>query len=112
MITIGLFLNEAQKIMSFTVKGHAGYAESGADIVCAAVTTAVMTAVNGLTDVARISADVSAEEGFVSCRLPETLSNAERHDADLLLDSMLLTLENLAAQYAAYVKICVQSANR
>ena len=108
MVTISLLKNKAQSITGFTVKGHAGYAESGADIVCAAVTTAVMTAVNGLTDVARISAEVSAEEGFVSCRLPETLTDAERHDADLLLGSMCLTLDNLAAQYAAYVRICVR----
>ncbi len=104
MIIVSLFKNKAH-ITGFNVKGHAGYAESGSDIVCAAVTTAVMTTVNGLTDVAHIQAEVTVEEGFLSCLLPEKLSETERREADLLIDSLLLTLENLATQYAAYVQL-------
>lgn len=105
MIEIDLLKNKAHSITGFTVRGHAGYAESGADIVCASVTTAVLTAANGLTDVACISAEITAEEGYLSCILPQKLTEAQRRDADLLLNSMVLTLEQLTAQYGDYVEL-------
>ena len=33
----------------FSVSGHAGYADSGKDIVCAAVSSAVQLTANGIT---------------------------------------------------------------
>lgn len=105
MITISLFRNQEQKIVRFTVSGHAGYAESGADIVCASVTTAAFTAVNGLTDVAGIQVSCEVREGYLSCNLPKELSSNLRSSADLLLESMVLSFENLAEQYGDYVTI-------
>lgn len=105
MITISLFRNKEQKIVRFSVSGHAGFAESGADIVCASVTTAAFTAVNGLTDVAGINAMVEIDDGYLTCILPEALSEKQRESADLLLESMVLSFENLAEQYGDYVAI-------
>ncbi|MBR5236551.1 MAG: ribosomal-processing cysteine protease Prp [Clostridia bacterium] len=110
MITISLFRNESHKITGFTVSGHAGFGDAGTDIVCAAVTTAVMTTVNGLTDVAKIELAPTVREGYVACALPKQLTEKERHDADLLLDSLVLTLENLTEQYAAFVTLKEESA--
>ncbi len=110
MITISLFRNKSHKITGFTVSGHAGFGDAGTDIVCAAVTTAVMTTVNGLSDVAKIEFTPTVREGYVACALPEQLTEKERHDADLLLESLVLTLENLAEQYVAYVTLKEESA--
>ena len=106
MITVSLFRNQSRQITGFTVSGHAGYGEKGTDIVCAAVTTAAMTAVNGLTDAAGIQLTPVVREGYLACTLPEVLSETERHDADLLLESMVLTLQNLVSQYGDYVSLC------
>ena len=38
------FFDQDGRITGFTVSGHSGYAEAGADIVCAAVSTAVQFA--------------------------------------------------------------------
>ncbi len=108
MIQISLFRNENHNIVRFTVEGHAGYRESGADIVCAAVTTAAFTAVNGLTDILKIKASPKVSEGFLSCSLPEALSPEERQGADILLESMVLSFENIAEQYGDYVTILEQ----
>lgn len=105
MITISLFRNQQHKIVRFTVSGHAGYSERGTDIVCASVTTAAFTAVNGLTDVLKVQASVEVQEGYLSCRLPEVMTTGERQSADLLLESMVLTFENLAEQYGDYVTV-------
>ena len=106
MITICLSKDQNQKLLGFTVSGHAGYEEKGTDIVCAAVTTAAMTAVNGLTDVANISLEPEVREGYLACTLPKNLTKAQRHDADLLLESMVLSMQNFAQQYGDYIKIC------
>lgn len=105
MITIILNRNKTRQITGFTVQGHSGYAEHGTDIVCAAVTTAVMTTVNGLTDVVGLPFVPQVKEGYVACRLPETMTNSQRHDADVLLLSMVLSLENIAEQYGDFVRI-------
>ncbi len=105
MINISLFKNQKQQIVRFLVEGHAGYAESGADIVCASVTTAAFTAVNGITDVAGIDALVEVYDGYLAFELPQELSPKMREKADLLLESMVLSFENLAEQYGKYVAI-------
>ncbi|MBQ2696712.1 MAG: ribosomal-processing cysteine protease Prp [Clostridia bacterium] len=105
MIQIELFRNKNQNIVRFTVSGHAGFAESGADIVCASVTTAAFTAVNGLTDIIKIEAIPQVSDGFLSCRLPEDLSPEQRLLSDVLLESMVLSFLNIEEQYGDYVKI-------
>ena len=47
--------------------GHAGYAESGHDIVCAAVTSACMLAANIITDGFHIGAKAGAEDNVMLC---------------------------------------------
>ncbi len=103
MITITLFRNKSHKVEGFTVSGHAGFGEKGTDIVCAAVTTAAMTAVNGLTDVANIPLSPEVREGYLLCKLPEMLSPEKRREADVLLESMVLTFQNLESQYGEFI---------
>ncbi len=40
-MTIITFRMEGDRIIGFDSNGHSGYAEAGADIVCAAITSAV-----------------------------------------------------------------------
>ncbi|MBR2530035.1 MAG: ribosomal-processing cysteine protease Prp [Lachnospiraceae bacterium] len=61
------FLQSEGKYRGFRVKGHAGYAESGQDIVCASVSSAVMLAANIITDGFKRDADVFADNDAVSC---------------------------------------------
>ena len=54
------------KILSVEASGHTGYAESGEDIVCAALSAIIQTAALGLTEVAKIAAtiDRNDEDGY------------------------------------------------
>lgn len=45
-----VFAVKGEKFIGFTVKGHSGYAESGNDIICAGVSSALMLTVNTITD--------------------------------------------------------------
>jgi len=108
MITVMLFKNKQNQFVGFTMEGHAGYAEEGADIVCAAATTAAMTAVNGLTDVVGISMQPEVSSGCINCMLPVELSDNQAHDAFVILKSMELTFINLTELYGDYITMKVQ----
>ena len=79
----------------FISKGHAGYAEAGQDIVCAAVSVLVINTVNSLEKFTDDKFDVQEKDGFVSIHFRNNLS--ER--AMLLMDSLLLGLTEIAGSY-------------
>ena len=51
------FLRRGDKLSGVTCKGHTGYAEEGEDIVCAAVSSVVQTAVLGLMQLVGIDVE-------------------------------------------------------
>ena len=72
--------------MGFSCQGHSGYAESGADIVCAAVTSAVRMAECTINDVLHAQAEVSVHEktATIALRLPSQCENEQGCQAVLL----------------------------
>ena len=103
MTTIQVF-RDGKSISRFTVEGHSGYGVEGSDIVCASVSAVVWSTINGLTSVAGIEAEYEMQDGYVACNIPP-LSEEERRQADLLLESMVAFFHSLEAQYAEFVCI-------
>ena len=67
-----VFAVKGEKFIGFTVKGHSGYAESGNDIICAGVSSALMLTVNTITDFFSVAADMDIRpdnEGYAKFRL-------------------------------------------
>lgn len=67
-----VFVVKGEKFIGFTVKGHSGYAESGNDIICAGVSSALMLTVNTITDFFSVAADIdisSEKDGYAKFRL-------------------------------------------
>ena len=61
--------------VSFTSKGHAGYAEEGQDIICAAVSALVINTVNSLEQLTkRFTLKQKKSDGFVSFTFTEPVS--------------------------------------
>ena len=52
--------------LEFVSKGHAGYAEEGQDIVCAAVSVLVINTVNSLETFTDDQFEVQEDDGYVS----------------------------------------------
>lgn len=94
------FFRKNDLLVGFSVSGHSGYAESGFDIVCAAVSSAVQLTANNITDFFGIAAKVSADENTVSLRL-EVLSD----DADKLINGLLTHLEFISEEFENNVDI-------
>ena len=57
--------------VSFHSKGHAGYADSGKDIVCAAVSALIITTVNSLEAFTEDEIDLEEKSGEVFFPFPE-----------------------------------------
>lgn len=77
----------------FSISGHAGWADSGKDIVCAAVTSAVQLVANGITEVQGINADVQVLENTIALTLQDQTGKASQWIAALHLHLTLLSEE-------------------
>ncbi|RGT74512.1 ribosomal-processing cysteine protease Prp [Mediterraneibacter massiliensis] len=105
MIQITVYKNKKHEYVGFDTEGHADFSESGQDIVCAAVSALVINLVNSIE---RLTSDrmcfVSDEkEGKIEFRFLDVPS----HDAQLLLDSMILGIEEIedSDEYHSYIDI-------
>ncbi len=98
------------KIVSVTCDGHTGYGVHGEDIVCAALSSIVQTAVLGLMAVAGIRVALERDDavGFLRATLPRDLSESERHDADVILETMCMGIADLYEGYSDFIEMEVQ----
>ena len=99
MIRIAFQSSRQGLIQEFTVNGHAGYDEPGKDIVCAAVSAVVQTAVIGLTDVAGIHPEHTQQNGLLHCVLPEQMNQEQKKAAGVILHTMLAGLQSIQSGY-------------
>ena len=66
-----LFEDAAGRIMGVSVKGHSGYAEEGSDIVCAGISTLLITIDQALCSLVGLSPiEHGGEDGFAEVLLP------------------------------------------
>ncbi len=95
MIKFAVYRNKSGKITRLQIKGHAGYAEEGFDIVCAAVSTALWMAIKGIEEQKLAGLSYEEEDGFVDCFLTDEREEA----ADAILNSLMITIHELARQF-------------
>mgnify|MGYP003290303755 CR=1 FL=1 len=96
---------DGDRITGFTVAGHSGYAEAGADIVCAAVSTAVTMAEAIINEVcgAKAKVRVKQEDARVTLTLPTSCDEEETVQA--ALSGLMLTLLNIKEDYEDYIEV-------
>ncbi|KZR58381.1 ribosomal-processing cysteine protease Prp [Pseudobacillus badius] len=107
MIRVNVNRNPSGRISSFTMEGHAEFAEHGKDLVCAGATSVSFGALNAilsLTD-AKLGIEQGEEGGFLRCIVPENLPPAEADKVQLLLEGMLVSLQTIEREYSKHIKI-------
>lgn len=89
-----------KKLIAISVKGHANYAKHGHDIVCAAVSTAIVVTANAIEHLKlKHKIELNVEQGDFKLFLKE--------EDDIVLsltENLRLTLIDLQKQYPKYIK--------
>jgi uncharacterized protein YsxB (DUF464 family) len=105
MVQVTIRRDSRERLSSFFASGHAGWADAGQDVVCAAVSTLLQAAWLGLDEVAGIAVEGAREAGRLELSWPE----AARSDPGVraIVETVARSIETLAAQYPAHVKVAV-----
>ena len=94
-------------LIGYRALGHSGYATSGEDIVCAAVSALTQTTLNGLTNVlkAPVMFEIDDEAAILEARLSPEATEAQVKQAQLLLETLLEGLRAIERSYPRNVRI-------
>ncbi len=101
MITVTIY-KKSDQYLGFDISGHAGYAEEGSDIICAAVSALSLNTLNSIEAFTEDEFTGEQKDGVLTCAFPEPLSDK----AALLMDSMVLGLTDIQKSYGKpYIRI-------
>ena len=87
------------------MSGHSGYAEAGADIVCAAISAIVTMAEATINDVCGAKAKVRVKEEDARITLTLPASCDEEDAVQAVLAGMMITLCSLRDDYPDYIEV-------
>ena len=106
-MTTVTFLTEDARIIGFDVQGHSGWGESGEDIVCAAITSAVRLVEATVNDVMGLCGAVKVREAdaSISLRLPGGLANTAESTSQNLLTGLMVYLAQLHDEYPDNIEV-------
>ena len=99
------FFRDGERITGFSIAGHSGYAEAGADIVCAAISAVVTMAEATINEVcgAKAKVRVKDEQARITLTLPASCD--EEDTVQAVLAGMMLTLINMRDDYPDYIEV-------
>ena len=109
-MTTVVFRMEGDRITGFEARGHSGYAEAGADIVCAAVTSAIRlvrlveATVNDVLGLAA-SVKVREQDASISLHLPGGLSPTAESTCQSLLAGLMVYFSALHDEYPDNIEV-------
>ena len=103
MVEVRIRKDSRERLSSFLANGHAGWAESGEDVVCAAVSAILQAAWLGLSEIAAIAVTATREPGLLELTWPV----GTRDDAGVraIVGTAALSVERIAAQYPDHVRV-------
>lgn len=108
MINVTLF-QQNKVVHRIRVEGHAGYADHGNDIVCAAVSILVINTINSIekfTDEPIKELAVDQKKGLIDVSFPSRKNGEGTEEAELLIRSMIHGLMTIFEMYGEkYIQI-------
>ena len=98
MTQITFYKTAAGEYKGFTCDGHAGFADYGKDIVCAAISVLVINTINSLEQITGEQMQVETDEdaGMIRCHFA---NHALKDTSRALMDSLILGLTQVEKQY-------------
>ena len=101
------FRMEGDRITGFDSQGHSGYAEAGADIVCAGITSAIRLVEATVNDVLGLACTVNVRVSVasISLHLPGSLGQTAESTCQALLTGMMVYFTQLHDEYPENVEV-------
>ncbi|MCR5278850.1 MAG: ribosomal-processing cysteine protease Prp [Lachnospiraceae bacterium] len=103
MTTISFYLDEHDKICGFEAKNHAGYAASGKDIVCSAISVLTLNAINSFDELLHSNIEFKSDEG--TGYMDFKVTDYDNESAQLLFKGLKLGLEGVQESYPKYLRL-------
>ena len=101
--------NEAGRIISYEVSGHAAAGPHGSDIVCAAVSALAISTANGIEALAGFEPIVEqageVEGGYLYVEVLHQITQEQSNIAQILLENLLLALQAVQVENAEFLTI-------
>jgi uncharacterized protein YsxB (DUF464 family) len=105
MIKIIIQRDIHERIIGYTVEGHANAAEYGQDIVCASISVLAQTAILALFELLSIHIIYEMKDGWISCKLPDDLTDELYNQANLILNTMLIGIKGTYKMHSEYIEL-------
>ena len=101
------FFKSQDNYTGFECCGHTHYRRSGNDILCASLSGMTQSCMIGLTNVLNIKIDVKRndDEGYLKIELPKNLDGNKTKDAQILLDTLYVSIIDLMEGYSKYISM-------
>ena len=101
------FRMEGDRIIGFDSQGHSGYAEEGADIVGAGITSAIRLVEATINDVLGLAASVKVRESdaSISFRLPGGLSETAESTCQSLMTGLMVYFAELHDEFPDNIEV-------
>jgi uncharacterized protein YsxB (DUF464 family) len=92
-----------KSLIGFEFSGHAGYAESGKDIVCAGVSSLVLNMINSVEEFCedKYMLDIDEDMGHVKFSFVDNPS----YNAILLINSLELGIKGIEKTYSQHINL-------
>lgn len=105
MTTVTFFKRADGALTGFQAVGHAEHSEAGTDIVCAEISALTQAALHGLKDVLKAPVMFELSEALVEARLLNEASERDMEGAQLLLVTLLDSLEAIRRDFPLNVRV-------
>jgi uncharacterized protein YsxB (DUF464 family) len=90
--------------VGFELTGHADQGAYGEDIVCAGISAITETALLGITDVLKLDAAWTREDGHLVCELSRDMAEEDLEKAAVVFNTMIAGLTSLQQAYPKSLK--------
>ena len=99
MIQVNILRDRDEVVKGIEINGHAGYAEYGQDVLCAAVSALALNMANSVESFTddHFEGSVSEDGGEFSFSFPDSISP----ESQLLMKSLILGLESVRDEFGA-----------
>jgi len=109
LVEIRIIRDSRDRLSSFYASGHAGWAEHGQDVVCAAISTALQSAWLGLAEVADVPVEADRGDGTLRLSWPEEARDDVAVRA--IVTTAARTVETIARQYPETARVIYEKAD-